>query len=244
MRLIGSSRRQCPQHRETRRGYRRGLRTGANLCTINLTPESVRSDYLLYKRDRFIMNEARIRGPRSRGSPPVFDQSRRAFPSRVRHDAGVTRYPDQPRTEIPVVEPISPAGVSALKPERHPSRTSSAIQLPRALRMAGPVSRPAGIPFNKTGDGDWPFQRFPVPDGHAMAANRRLAQSHDPVRNFARRKTEDRLTQGLHPRWRLGHHPDVVHREVEAKPDPDQFEIPSRSYLSGRSHRTNAHNSS
>ena len=41
-------------------GYRRGLRTGANLCTINLTPESVRSDYLLYKRDRFIMNEARI----------------------------------------------------------------------------------------------------------------------------------------------------------------------------------------
>lgn len=41
-------------------GYRRGLRTGANLCTINLTPDSVRGDYLLYKRDRFIMNEARI----------------------------------------------------------------------------------------------------------------------------------------------------------------------------------------
>ncbi|HAB18841.1 MAG TPA: radical SAM protein [Verrucomicrobiota bacterium] len=41
-------------------GYRRGLRTGANLCTINLTPDSVRSDYLLYKRDRFIMNEERI----------------------------------------------------------------------------------------------------------------------------------------------------------------------------------------
>lgn len=41
-------------------GYRRGLRTGANLCTINLTPASVRDDYLLYKRDRFIMTEARI----------------------------------------------------------------------------------------------------------------------------------------------------------------------------------------
>ncbi len=41
-------------------GYRRGLRTGANLCTINLTPEEVRGDYLLYKRERFIMNEERI----------------------------------------------------------------------------------------------------------------------------------------------------------------------------------------
>ncbi len=43
-------------------GYRRGLRVGANLCTINLTPEGVRRDYLLYKRDRFIMNEERILG--------------------------------------------------------------------------------------------------------------------------------------------------------------------------------------
>lgn len=41
-------------------GYRRGLRTGANLCTINLTPGDVRNNYLLYKRDRFIMNEERI----------------------------------------------------------------------------------------------------------------------------------------------------------------------------------------
>lgn len=41
-------------------GYRRGLRTGANLCTINLTPSELREDYLLYKRDRFIMNEERI----------------------------------------------------------------------------------------------------------------------------------------------------------------------------------------
>ena len=36
-------------------GYRRGLRTGANLVTINLTPSDLRADYLLYKRDRYIM---------------------------------------------------------------------------------------------------------------------------------------------------------------------------------------------
>jgi biotin synthase len=41
-------------------GYRRGLATGANLCTINLTPDGERENYLLYKRDRFIMNEERI----------------------------------------------------------------------------------------------------------------------------------------------------------------------------------------
>ena len=41
-------------------GYRRGLRTGANLVTINLTPEDERENYLLYKRDRFIMTEERI----------------------------------------------------------------------------------------------------------------------------------------------------------------------------------------
>ncbi len=42
-------------------GYRRGLRAGGNLCTINLTPEQWRTDYLLYKRDRFIMTEEGIR---------------------------------------------------------------------------------------------------------------------------------------------------------------------------------------
>ena len=41
-------------------GYHRGLRAGANLCTINLTPTEIRSDYLLYKRERFIMNEERV----------------------------------------------------------------------------------------------------------------------------------------------------------------------------------------
>ena len=41
-------------------GYRRGLRTGANLTTINMTPDDLRGDYLLYKRDRIIMTEERI----------------------------------------------------------------------------------------------------------------------------------------------------------------------------------------
>lgn len=41
-------------------GYLKGLQAGANLCTINLTPESHRGDYLIYKKDRCIMSESRI----------------------------------------------------------------------------------------------------------------------------------------------------------------------------------------
>jgi len=41
-------------------GYVRALRAGANLATINLTPATNRNDYLLYKRDRFIMHERRV----------------------------------------------------------------------------------------------------------------------------------------------------------------------------------------
>ena len=41
-------------------GYRRGLRAGANVVTINLTPGDLQRDYLLYKRERFIMDEARV----------------------------------------------------------------------------------------------------------------------------------------------------------------------------------------
>jgi biotin synthase len=43
-------------------GYSRGLRTGANLVTINLTPTEFRGDYLLYTRQRFIMTEEKILG--------------------------------------------------------------------------------------------------------------------------------------------------------------------------------------
>jgi biotin synthase len=41
-------------------GYRRALGAGANLATINLTPSEWRENYLLYKRERFIMDEERI----------------------------------------------------------------------------------------------------------------------------------------------------------------------------------------
>jgi biotin synthase len=41
-------------------GYVRALRAGANLATINLTPAVNRTDYLLYKRDRFIMHEKSV----------------------------------------------------------------------------------------------------------------------------------------------------------------------------------------
>lgn len=41
-------------------GYRRGLHAGANLVTINLTPAEQREDYVIYKRDRFIMTEERV----------------------------------------------------------------------------------------------------------------------------------------------------------------------------------------
>lgn len=42
-------------------GYVRALRAGANLATINLTPAPNRNDYLLYKRNRFIMHEQRVK---------------------------------------------------------------------------------------------------------------------------------------------------------------------------------------
>lgn len=42
-------------------GYVRALKAGANLATVNLTPAGNRTDYLLYKRDRCIMHEKRVR---------------------------------------------------------------------------------------------------------------------------------------------------------------------------------------
>lgn len=41
-------------------GYRHGLRAGANLVTMNLTPTDLRKDYIIYKRERFIMTEERV----------------------------------------------------------------------------------------------------------------------------------------------------------------------------------------
>jgi biotin synthase len=41
-------------------GYLRGLRAGANLVTMNLTPGELRGDYVIYKRNRYIMTEDRV----------------------------------------------------------------------------------------------------------------------------------------------------------------------------------------
>jgi biotin synthase len=41
-------------------GYVRALKAGANLTTINLTPEGWRDNYQLYKKDRYIMSEQRV----------------------------------------------------------------------------------------------------------------------------------------------------------------------------------------
>jgi len=41
-------------------GYARALNAGANLTTINRTPTECRSQYPIYRRDRFIMDEERV----------------------------------------------------------------------------------------------------------------------------------------------------------------------------------------
>lgn len=41
-------------------GYVRAFNAGANLATINLTPHAARPNYPIYKRDRIIMDEARV----------------------------------------------------------------------------------------------------------------------------------------------------------------------------------------
>ncbi len=42
-------------------GYVRAFNAGANLATINLTPHAARANYPIYKHDRFIMDEDRVR---------------------------------------------------------------------------------------------------------------------------------------------------------------------------------------
>jgi biotin synthase len=41
--------------------YARGLQAGANLVTLNLTPPGLRDDFLIYKRQRFIITEEYVR---------------------------------------------------------------------------------------------------------------------------------------------------------------------------------------
>jgi biotin synthase len=41
-------------------GYRHAIEAGANLATINLTPENFRDNYRIYKKDRLIMTEQKV----------------------------------------------------------------------------------------------------------------------------------------------------------------------------------------
>jgi biotin synthase len=80
-------------------GYRRGLGAGANLATINLTPPNVRGDYLLYKRDRFIMTEERIlEAIEQEGLVPA----RKSLGDFLRAKSRDLRTPAQPPAEVEV----------------------------------------------------------------------------------------------------------------------------------------------
>jgi len=78
-------------------GYRRGLRTGANLVTINLTPPDLRADYVLYKRDRFIMTEERILSAiEAEGLKP----SRQCLADFCRQQRATTSRPRRPAVRV------------------------------------------------------------------------------------------------------------------------------------------------
>jgi biotin synthase len=69
-------------------GYERGLAMGANLVTINLTPSSVRTDYLLYRRDRQVMTEERVLGALGRAGLEASEQSLASYWDEARAGAG------------------------------------------------------------------------------------------------------------------------------------------------------------
>jgi biotin synthase len=77
---------------QTGNGYRRGLRAGANMVTINLTPPDLQRDYVIYKRDRFIMDEERVLSAiAAEGFHPsrqsLADFFRNGSPGKVREEA-------------------------------------------------------------------------------------------------------------------------------------------------------------
>lgn len=73
-------------------GYARGLRAGANLVTINLTPEEIRGDYLLYKRERFIMSEDRVLTAIDEAGLKPSVESLTAFVSNRRRPASISPH--------------------------------------------------------------------------------------------------------------------------------------------------------
>lgn len=81
-------------------GYRRGLRTGANLVTMNLTPPLLRDNYVLYRRHRLIMTEERILAAlEAEGLTPATQSlvdSYRAPATTAPTSAGARRAGDEP----------------------------------------------------------------------------------------------------------------------------------------------------
>ena len=89
-------------------GYHRGLRAGANLVTINLTPPDLRNDYLLYTRDRCIITEDRaLRAMAAAGLAPA-------------NTGVVDHYQRQPlrAADSPTPAPASPTKTPELIPSR------------------------------------------------------------------------------------------------------------------------------
>ncbi len=73
-------------------GYVRAFNAGANLATINLTPEAARANYPIYKRDRVIMDEDRVLSSIAAAGCEV---------SRV----GISEYLKQPLTRDHIASP-------------------------------------------------------------------------------------------------------------------------------------------
>ena len=82
-------------------GYRRGLRAGANLITLNLTPDQYRGEYVIYKKDRFIMTaECALKAMELEGLEPS-RQSLEAYYESLPLQAQAPVVPSPGTTEIP-----------------------------------------------------------------------------------------------------------------------------------------------
>ncbi len=143
-------------------GYRRALRAGANLVTLNLTPPRWREDYPIYTRRRYIVSEAYVREtlaaeglrPAPRGLVAHLESARRApapvngvESSRLQagqagglhHTVGV-----QPSRLQPEAQPSGNASRSAAPPSRsrQPSRGRPAAAPAAAQRGPSQSRRP------------------------------------------------------------------------------------------------------
>lgn len=115
-------------------GYRRGLRAGANLVTINLTPEHNRDDYLLYTRNRFIMTTSRVLDAiEAEGLHP----SKRSL---TEFYAEASRARSAATSPTTAEDPVAPAHrTGGFHQVRHPSTSSNRIQARSAPNIGRPL---------------------------------------------------------------------------------------------------------